>query len=211
MTSAAASRPRLGVSKSYQITNVFPTSPSLENVRVAVQSYRYSFNFWSRASDLAGGDKAAGILREVALAEKRSCWPPISPRGEAPPRAGHRARHRAEPAPARRAHRGHEPRGDGRDDPADPSDRRRAHGHPRRAQDEGGHEHLGQDHRAPPGPGARRGFARRDPRQCPRPADLSRGEQATAGPLLAIQDLHAYYGEAHILQGVLLLHVPARW
>ena len=45
---------RLGVSKSYQITNVFPTSPSLENVRVAVQSYRYSFNFWSRASDLAG-------------------------------------------------------------------------------------------------------------------------------------------------------------
>ena len=62
---------RLGVSKSYQITNVFPHLSVLENVRVAVQSYRYSFNFWSRASDLAGvRDKAAGILREVALAEK---------------------------------------------------------------------------------------------------------------------------------------------
>ena len=30
----------------------------------------------------------------------------------------------------------------------------------------------------------------------------------TAGPLLAIQDLHAYYGEAHILQGVSLAVHP---
>ena len=30
----------------------------------------------------------------------------------------------------------------------------------------------------------------------------------TAGPLLAIQDLHAYYGEAHILQGVSLTVLP---
>ena len=30
----------------------------------------------------------------------------------------------------------------------------------------------------------------------------------TAGPLLAIQDLHAYYGEAHILQGVSLTVQP---
>jgi len=30
----------------------------------------------------------------------------------------------------------------------------------------------------------------------------------TAGPLLAIQDLHAYYGEAHILQGVSLAVQP---
>ena len=30
----------------------------------------------------------------------------------------------------------------------------------------------------------------------------------TAGPLLAIQDLHAYYGEAHILQGVSLTVHP---
>ena len=45
---------RLGVSKSYQITNVFPHLSVLENVRVAVQSYRHSFNFWSRAADLDG-------------------------------------------------------------------------------------------------------------------------------------------------------------
>ena len=59
------------MSKSYQITNVFPHLTVLENVRVAVQSYRLSFNFWSRASDLTEvREKAVGILREVALAEK---------------------------------------------------------------------------------------------------------------------------------------------
>jgi branched-chain amino acid transport system ATP-binding protein len=62
---------RLGVSKSYQITNVFPHLTVLENVRVVVQSHRLSFNFWSRASDLTEvREKAVGILREVALAEK---------------------------------------------------------------------------------------------------------------------------------------------
>ncbi len=62
---------RLGVSKSYQITNVFPHLSVLENVRVAVQSYRYSFNFWSRAADLDGvRARAAALLQEVALADK---------------------------------------------------------------------------------------------------------------------------------------------
>ncbi|HKZ04532.1 MAG TPA: ABC transporter ATP-binding protein [Methylomirabilota bacterium] len=64
---------RLGVSKSYQITNVFPHLTVLENVRVAVQSYRYSFNFWSRASALDGvRARAEAILREVALWDKRA-------------------------------------------------------------------------------------------------------------------------------------------
>ena len=62
---------RLGVSKSYQITNVFPHLTVLENVRVAVQSYRHSFNFWSRASALDGvRARAEAILREVALYDK---------------------------------------------------------------------------------------------------------------------------------------------
>jgi branched-chain amino acid transport system ATP-binding protein len=64
---------RLGVSKSYQITNVFPHLTVLENVRVAVQSYRYSFNFWSRAAALDGvRARAEAILQEVALWDKRA-------------------------------------------------------------------------------------------------------------------------------------------
>ena len=43
---------RLGVAKSYQITNVFPHLTVLENVRVAAQTYRLSFNFWGRAAAL---------------------------------------------------------------------------------------------------------------------------------------------------------------
>jgi len=64
---------RLGIAKSYQITNVFPHLSVLENVRVAVQSYRLSFNFWARASSLDGvRERADAILREVALWEKRA-------------------------------------------------------------------------------------------------------------------------------------------
>jgi branched-chain amino acid transport system ATP-binding protein len=64
---------RLGVAKSYQITNVFPHLSVLENVRVACQSYRLSFNFWSRAAALRNvRDKAEAILREVGLADKRA-------------------------------------------------------------------------------------------------------------------------------------------
>ena len=64
---------RLGVSKSYQITNVFPHLSVLENVRVAVQSYRHSFNFWSRATALDGvRGRAEAILQEVALWDRRA-------------------------------------------------------------------------------------------------------------------------------------------
>jgi branched-chain amino acid transport system ATP-binding protein len=63
---------RLGVSKSYQITNVFPHLTVLENVRVAAQTYRLSFNFWGRAARLTGiRDKAGAILKEVGLWDKR--------------------------------------------------------------------------------------------------------------------------------------------
>src|SRR4030095_593066 len=46
--------------------------------------------------------------------------------------------------------------------------------------------------------------ARRDPGEHSRAADLPRGEQVTADVLLSIQNLHAFYGEAHIPQGVSL-------
>ena len=63
---------RLGVAKSYQLTNIFPHLSVLENVRVAAQSHRLSFNFWGRASAFAFvRDKAGAILKEVALWDKR--------------------------------------------------------------------------------------------------------------------------------------------
>jgi len=59
---------RLGVAKSYQITNIFPHLSVLENVRVAAQTYRLSFNFWGRAVSLVGiRDKAGAILKLSGL------------------------------------------------------------------------------------------------------------------------------------------------
>jgi branched-chain amino acid transport system ATP-binding protein len=62
---------RLGIAKSYQITNIFPHLTILENVRVAAQGHARSFNFWSRASALTDTrERAMAILREIGLARK---------------------------------------------------------------------------------------------------------------------------------------------
>ncbi len=62
---------RLGIAKSYQITNIFPHLTVLENVRVAVQGYARSFNFWARADSLAEcRTRALEILDWVGLAKK---------------------------------------------------------------------------------------------------------------------------------------------
>src|SRR5947208_12060781 len=62
---------RLGIAKSYQITNVFPHLTVHENVRVAVQGHALAFNFWSRADRLTDvRDRAAGLLATVGLGAK---------------------------------------------------------------------------------------------------------------------------------------------
>ncbi len=62
---------RLGIAKSYQITNIFPHLSVIENVRVAVQGYARSFNFWSRADALEGvRARADEILASVGLARQ---------------------------------------------------------------------------------------------------------------------------------------------
>jgi branched-chain amino acid transport system ATP-binding protein len=62
---------RLGIAKSYQITNIFPHLSILENVRVAAQGYTRSFNFWSRADALTDTrQRAMAILEEIGLAKK---------------------------------------------------------------------------------------------------------------------------------------------
>jgi branched-chain amino acid transport system ATP-binding protein len=62
---------RLGIAKSFQITNVFPHLSVLENVRVAVQGVRRSFDFWSRVDRLTESrDRAFAILETVHLAHR---------------------------------------------------------------------------------------------------------------------------------------------
>jgi branched-chain amino acid transport system ATP-binding protein len=62
---------RLGIAKSYQITNIFPHLSVRENVRVAVQGYAHSFKFWSRADRIAGcRERAVEILETVGLARR---------------------------------------------------------------------------------------------------------------------------------------------
>jgi len=62
---------RLGIAKSYQITNIFPHLSVLENVRVAAQGYGRSFNFWSRADALAEPRaRAAALLERMGLGRK---------------------------------------------------------------------------------------------------------------------------------------------
>jgi branched-chain amino acid transport system ATP-binding protein len=62
---------RLGIAKSYQITNVFPHLTVLENVRVAVQGHGRAFNFWSRADALTGiAARARELLDTVGLGGK---------------------------------------------------------------------------------------------------------------------------------------------
>ena len=62
---------RLGITKSYQITNVFPRLTVHENVCVAVQGWTRSFNFWSRADGLVDvAERAHAILGTVGLTGK---------------------------------------------------------------------------------------------------------------------------------------------
>ena len=62
--------PRIGISKSFQITNIFPAFTVLENVRVALQAHVSRFNFWARRSSLGLEDKAYSLLETVGLARQ---------------------------------------------------------------------------------------------------------------------------------------------
>jgi len=63
---------RRGIATSYQITNIFPKLTALENVRLAVQSRRTSFNLWSKAdSHRAIREKAEAILAQIGLKNRK--------------------------------------------------------------------------------------------------------------------------------------------
>ena len=69
---STAERTRLGMGRSFQLTNIFPMLTVLENVRIAVQSREgFGLNFWrSYLSYGEAEDEAYAILEDVLLNEK---------------------------------------------------------------------------------------------------------------------------------------------
>ena len=67
-----ADRTKLGLGRSFQLTNIFPTLTVLENVRVALQSKaRVGLIFWRYyRSDSALEDQAYGLLQQVLLGDR---------------------------------------------------------------------------------------------------------------------------------------------
>jgi len=63
---------QLGITKTYQITHIFPSLNVFENIRIAAQSRKTSFNFWKSTHSLQEVNrKALDILEQVELIEKR--------------------------------------------------------------------------------------------------------------------------------------------
>ncbi len=64
---------RLGIARSYQVTNIFADLTVLENVRIAAQSRVTTYNLWANADRLvAVNERAATLLALLGLADKRN-------------------------------------------------------------------------------------------------------------------------------------------
>jgi branched-chain amino acid transport system ATP-binding protein len=62
----------LGISRSYQITNIFPELSVHENVRVAAQAFRARYDIWTNRAKLTElADKADAALAGVGLTARR--------------------------------------------------------------------------------------------------------------------------------------------
>ncbi len=74
---------RMGLTKSHQITSIFPKLTVFENVRLAAQMRVSRFNFWGRYDRLPDVNaKANQILDQVGLAEKRDLLAANLPYGD---------------------------------------------------------------------------------------------------------------------------------
>lgn len=72
-----------GLTRSYQVTNVFEGLTVLENVRVAVQARHTAYNFWSNADSMTEYiDEAERILDRVDLSHKRDALAETLSHGE---------------------------------------------------------------------------------------------------------------------------------
>jgi branched-chain amino acid transport system ATP-binding protein len=64
---------RLGIGRSYQITNIFPQLTVYENVRIAVQATKSIYNFWSAIGSFISFEKEAkSIISEIGLISRMS-------------------------------------------------------------------------------------------------------------------------------------------
>ncbi len=63
---------QIGITKTFQITHIFPRLTVFENVRISAQSRKTSFNFWRKADSLeAVNEKTMKILGMVQLADSK--------------------------------------------------------------------------------------------------------------------------------------------
>ena len=66
-------RSHLGIGRTYQITNIFPKLSVLENIRIAAQSRKMTFNIWSTVpSHKELVKKSDQIIERIHLTEKRN-------------------------------------------------------------------------------------------------------------------------------------------
>jgi branched-chain amino acid transport system ATP-binding protein len=64
---------KIGISKSFQITNLFPALSVLENVRVAVQSLHSTYDLWTpRSKHIEWVERAGELLELVGLQDRRT-------------------------------------------------------------------------------------------------------------------------------------------
>ena len=74
---------QLGITKTYQITHIFPSLTVFENIRIAAQSRETSFNFWKTTYSLREvNQRAPNILEQVELIEKRNWFASTLSHGE---------------------------------------------------------------------------------------------------------------------------------
>jgi branched-chain amino acid transport system ATP-binding protein len=63
---------RGGIARSFQINNLFPQLTVFENIRIAAQERRVTYNFWKPAKDLNDiNEKAMEILETLKLVDQR--------------------------------------------------------------------------------------------------------------------------------------------
>ena len=64
---------RLGIGRSFQLTNIFPELTAFQNVRVAAQARKTTFSIWRRWKSLTDvNEKSFRILERVGLFKKRN-------------------------------------------------------------------------------------------------------------------------------------------
>jgi len=76
---SAVQRTRLGMGRSFQLTNIFPVLTVLENVRVAIQSRKsIGLNFWRNYLHFPGLEEEAYSILEDVLLDKKWAAPASS-------------------------------------------------------------------------------------------------------------------------------------